>query len=436
MGSKNLKAIVIRDQKLNRLFRSSKGGSEAVKRYVWQINNSPHYEDVKRYGGAGFVKWADDLGILATRNYRDYHFEAAEQIDGKNLVKNITRRRGCRRCPIQCKAELAFEKGRLKSNKAVRPEFEPMLALGSKCGLGDLNTLVYLDNLCTRLGIDSISAGSAIAFAMDLFDRGILTSEDTGGIDLSWGNGRSMEKLIRQMSSGDGFGAVLAKGVRLAARHIGRGAEKYAPHVKGLELSGYHPDNIMGTALGYAVASRGADFNDIYATMEYKWLPQEDIEELGSPKAADLKSIQGKAELVRRSMIIGVVLDSLGLCKLPALCLICTYDLVAEADLATALLEQPLDVSDLFSAGERSVNLERLFNLCHGACAGDDRLPEMFFDKEYNAGEEPSKPFEWMEPMIKEFYQIMGWDEEGHPRPQKLAELGILPMQSANKPAA
>jgi aldehyde:ferredoxin oxidoreductase len=311
-----------------------------------------------------------------------------------------------------------------------------MLALGSKCGLGDLNTLVYLDNLCTRLGIDSISAGSAIAFAMDLFDRGILTLEHTGGIDLAWGNGTSMEKLIRQMSSGDGFGAVLAKGVRRAAQHIGRGAEQYAPHVKGLELSGYHPDNIMGTALGYAVASRGADFNDIYATMEYKWLPQEDIEEFGSPQAADLKSIHGKAELVRRSMIIGVVLDSLGLCKLPALCLICTYDLVAEADLATSLLGQPLDVPDLFSAGERIVNLERLFNLGHGACAGDDRLPDMFFDKEYNAGEQPSKPFEWMEPMIREFYQIMGWDEEGRPGPQKLAELGILSTPSASKPAA
>jgi aldehyde:ferredoxin oxidoreductase len=436
MGSKNLKAIVLRDQKLKKPFRSSENASEAIKRYVWLIKNSPHYKDVKKYGGAGYVKWADDLGILATRNYRDFHFEAAEQIDGKNLYKNITRRRGCACCPIQCKAELEFNNGKLKGNKAVRPEFESMLALGSKCGLGDLDTLVYLDNLCTRLGIDSISAGSAIAFAMDLYDRGILTLDDTGGVDLAWGNGKSMEKLIEQMSSGEGFGAVLAKGVRLAAQQIGGGAEQYAPHVKGLELSGYHPDNIMGTALGYAVASRGADFNDIYATMEYKWLPEEEIEELGSPKAADLKSIHGKAELVRRSMIIGVVLDSLGLCKLPALCLICAYDLVAEAELTNALTGQSFDISDLFTAGERIVNLERLFNLKHGASVADDRLPDMFFDKEYNAGKEPSKPYQWMEPMKHEFYKVMGWDEKGRPTREKLAELGIAPIDYASMPAA
>ncbi|MGD8521979.1 MAG: aldehyde ferredoxin oxidoreductase family protein [Desulfobacterales bacterium] len=436
MGSKNLKAVVIKEQKQKDPLGSDDGDHEAIKRYVWQIKNSPHFKAVRKHGGAGYVKWADDLGILSTRNYRDFHFEAAEQIDGKNLEKNITRRRGCARCPIQCKAELEFNSGRFKGNKAVRPEFEPMLALGSKCGLSDLDTLVYLDNLCTRLGIDSISAGSAIAFAMDLYDRGILTLKDTGGIDLTWGNGKSMEQLIQQMSSGDGFGAVLARGVRLAAQQIGSGAEQYAAHVKGLELSGYHPDNIMGTALGYAVASRGADFNDVYATMEYKWLPQENSEEFGSPKAADLKSIQGKAELVRRSMIIGVVLDSLGLCKLPALCLICTYDLVAEAELVTALLGQAVDVSDLFSAGERIVNLERLFNLRHGASAADDRLPEMFFDREYNAGKEPSKPYEWMEPMIREFYRIMGWDERGYPGSEKLKEFGLTPIRSAKKPAA
>jgi aldehyde:ferredoxin oxidoreductase len=436
MGSKNLKAIVIKEQKQKIPFRSDPNGYDAIKRYIWQIKNSPHYKTVKKHGGAGYVKWADDLGILSTRNYRDYRFEAADQIDGKNLEKNITRRRGCAGCPIQCKAELEFQNGKLKGSRAVRPEFEPMLALGSKCGLSDLDTLVYLDNLCTRLGIDSISAGGAIAFAMDLYDRGILTLNDTDGIDLVWGNGESMETLINQMCYGDGLGGILAKGVRRAAQSIGRGAERYAPHVKGLELSGYHPDNIMGTALGYAVASRGADFNDIYATMEYKWLPDEERQEFGSPKVADLKSIHGKAELVRRSMIIGVVLDSLGLCKLPALCLICTYDLVAETELTAALLGQPLGVSDLFSAGERIVNLERLFNLRHGASDADDRLPDMFFEKEYNAGEEPSKPHEWMEPMKKEFYQVMGWDEKGHPTQEKLEGLGIFPISNVAQPAA
>jgi aldehyde:ferredoxin oxidoreductase len=429
MGSKNLKAIVVKEQKQKKLFRTNDNGHEAIKRYTWQIKNSPHYKDVKKYGGAGYVKWADDLGILATHNYRENTFEAAEQIDGKNLEKNITRSRGCYHCPIRCKADLEFHEGKLKGTMAVRPEFEPMLALGSKCGLKDLDTLVYLDNLCSRLGMDSISTGSAIAFAMDLFDRGILTLKDTGGLDLSWGDGEAMEVLIKQMAGGEGLGRLLAKGVRRAAKIIGRSAENYAPHVKGLEIAGYHPYNIMGTALGYTVSSRGADFSDVYATLEYKWIPDEKIKAFGLPKKIDLNSIHGKAALVRQSMIVGMVIDNLGLCKVAALCLICAYDLVAEAELTAALTGYSVSVEELFAAGERIVNLERLFNLRYGASEADDRLPDMFFEKEYNAGKKPSKPQEWMEPMKREFYDLMGWDEQGRPTEKKLSDLGLLAFQ-------
>jgi aldehyde:ferredoxin oxidoreductase len=425
MGSKNLKAIVIKANPKKAAFSARANGHEAIKRYIWQIKNSPHYKTFKQHGGAGYVKWADDLGIMGTRNFQSNTFESVDQIDGKKLTENVTRRRGCFRCPIQCKAELKLDAGRFKGKKSFRPEFEPMLALGPKCGLSDLDTLVYLDNLCSRLGLDSISAGNSMAFAMDLFERKILTREDTGGLNLSWGNGKSMEALIRQMASGEGFGAVLGKGVRRAAQIIGRGADYYAAHVKGLEMSGYHPDNMMGTALGYAVASRGADFNDVYSAIEHKWLPDEESEEFGTPKASDLTSIHGKAELVRRAMIVGTVVDSLGLCKVPTLSLISAYDLVAEAELATELTDETFAVADLFAAGERIVNTERLVNLRCGVSDADDRLPDMFFDKDYNSGQEPSKPSEWMEPMKKEFYRVMGWDEQGRPTAEKLSELGI-----------
>ena len=385
-----------------------------------------HCSLCRKAHGAGYVTWADDLGILATRNFKTNTFDEAHQIDGKNLEKNITRTRGCHRCPVQCKAELEFDEGKLKGKKALRPEFEPMLSLGSRCGLTDLDTLVYLDNLCSRLGMDSISAGGVIAFAMDLFDRGILTLEDTGGLDLSWGNGEAMEALIKQIADGEGLGGILAKGVRQAARAIGRGAENHAPHVKGLEIAGYHPTNIMGTALGYTVSNRGADFSDVYATLEYKWMPDEKIEAFGLPKTIDLNSIDGKAALVRQSMIVGLVMDCLGLCKVPSLCLVCTYDLVAEAELASELTDHHVSVGDLFYAGERILNLERLLNRRFGATETDDRLPDMFFDKEYNAGKQPFKPQEWMEPMIREFYAVMGWDEKGRPTKEKLAQLGLL----------
>jgi aldehyde:ferredoxin oxidoreductase len=429
MGSKNVKAIVVKKQRQKAACASNGNLNATIQRYLGQIKTSPHYAEISKYGGASYVKWADDLGILATRNYRQNTFEAAERLDAKNLKDNITRRRSCHRCPVHCKADLEFSRGKYKGMQAVRPEFESMLSLGSKCGLSDLDTLVFLDNLCSRLGLDNISAGNAIAFAMDLFERGIISLKDTGGVDLAWGNGDAMETLIRQMAALKGFGKILAKGVRQAGQLIGNGAEHYAPHVKGLEMAGYHPDNIMGTALGYAVASRGADFNDVFATLEYKWLPQEQLDELGAPKASDLKSIHGKAELVRRSTIIVTALDGLGLCKVPALCLICAYDLVAEAELAAAITGWPLDASALFISGERIVNMERLFNLRYGASSADDRLPDMFFEKDYNAGEEPSKPQTWMEPMIKKFYAVMGWDLQGKPTPEKLADLGIISLQ-------
>jgi aldehyde:ferredoxin oxidoreductase len=426
MGSKNVKAIVVKKQRQKVPSASDGKLNATVQRYLGQIKASPHYAGISKYGGASYVKWADDLGILATRNYRENTFEAAERIDGKNLKDNITRRRSCHRCPVHSKADLEFTRGKYKGMQAVRPEFESMLSLGSKCGLSDLDTLVFLDNLCSRLGIDNISAGNAIAFAMDLFERGIISLKDTGGLDLAWGNGDAMETLVRQMAAGKGFGKILAKGIRQASQLIGSGAEYYAPHVKGLEMAGYHPVNIMGTALGYAVASRGADFNDVFATLEYKWLPGEGSKAPGVSKTANLKSIHGKAELVRRSMIIVTVLDSLGLCKVPAICLICAYDLVGESEVAAAITGWPIDASALFICGERIITLERLFNIKHGATAADDRLPDMFFEKDYNSGEEPSKPQTWMEPMIKEFYDVMGWDQQGHPTSARLAELGIF----------
>jgi aldehyde:ferredoxin oxidoreductase len=436
LGSKNVKAVVVKEQKGRRPSGDPAGKREAIRRYLGRIRNASQYEEFARFGGAGYVKWADDMGILGTRNYHQNRFEAIDRIDGKQLEKNVVGRRGCRGCPVRCKAELKFSQGRLQGSPAVRPEFEPMLALGAKCGLSDLEWIVYLDNLCSRLGIDNISTGTVIAFAMDLYAQGLIGPEETGGLALEWGNGEVMETLIRQIAVGEGFGGILNKGVLRAAQLIGGGAVRYAPHVKGLEMAGYHPDNVMGTALGYTVASRGADYSEIYATLENQWLPDRAAREFGTPDAVDLKSIRGKAELVRRAMVVGAVLDSLGICKVPALSLICAYDLVAEAEVATAVAGCDLNVHRLFAAGERIVNLERLFNLRHGASAADDRLPDMFFEKEYNAGHEPSKPFEWMEPMIQDFYRVMGWDSRGRPTPRKLAELGIRTESPSTQTAA
>lgn len=425
MGSKNLKAIVVKGKNRKTEAARRVNGRDPIKHYIRLVRSSPRFETLSTCGGAGYVKWADDLGILATRNYRESRFDAVDRIDGKRLVKHVIRPRGCFRCPVQCKAELRFDKGKFNGMKAVRPEFESMLALGSKCGLSDLETLVFLDNLCTKLGIDTMSAGSSIAFAMDLYERGVLTPKDTGGINLSWGNGNAMETLILQMAYREGIGAILSQGVYKASKIIGQDAERFAPHVKGLELAGFHPYNIMGTALAYIVSTRGGDFNNGYPSLEYYWSQAKAARELGTPSAVDLHSIHGKGPLVRRAMLVNAVLDCLGLCKVPALSLIAAFDLTNEAELTCAVTGWPLDVEKLFEIGDRIINLERLFNLRFAANGADDWLPQMFFEKEYAPGGKPLL-FEWMEPMRQEFYKEMSWGERGTPSERKLMELDLL----------
>jgi aldehyde:ferredoxin oxidoreductase len=420
MGSKNLKALVVGRGDRSLTAHSSPDAEKVIERYVRQVKSSPEYQMFFQHGSAGYLQWADKKGMVGAYNFRETQFDGMDQIDGKKLHEHRVRSRGCYRCPVQCKAELRFKNGKLKNYAGTRPEFEPMMNLGAKCGLKDIQRIVYLDNLCARLGLDAISAGSAIAFAMDLYDRGILKPEDTGNLDLNWGNGSSMETLIRQMAYGKGLGALLAKGIRHAAKVIGQGAEAYAPHVKGLELTGYHPGAILGTALGFAVSSRGGDYSNVYPTLEVRWSAEKSTEEFGTPSAVDRHTPCGKGFLINRSVLVNIVLDCLGLCRIPALSLIGGYDLANEAALTAALTDLSFQAKDLFQVGERIACLERLFNMRQGANSRDDILPPMFLND--NAADLNADA---LKRMRCEYYKSMGWDNQGRPMKDTLAQLGI-----------
>ena len=422
MGAKRLKAVVIKKGAIKPFDDRRRQAADAVQEYVAMIKASPEYAMFSRYGGAGYVKWADDMGLMGTRNYRQARFEHVDKVDGRRLLADKVRASGCYRCPVQCKAELKFSAGAAKGRRATRPEFEPMINLGAKCGLDDLQAIVRLDNLCTRLGLDSTSAGTAVAFAMDLFERGILTTADTDGMALHWGDADVMERLIRRVAAGEGLGRVLAQGVRRAAAAIGRGAEAYAAHVKGLELTAYHPAAILGSALGYAVSSRGGDYNNVYAAMEHRWSPEKGAAAFGSPDAVNLKKPSGKGRLVRRAVLVNIVIDSLGLCKVPALSLLGTFDLENEARLAAAITGLSISAADLFRIGDRIAAMERLFNLRHDPGMDADRLPAMFFQSS-----DPTLTPAVLQQMLLEFYAAMGWDAAGRPLDRTLAALDLQP---------
>ena len=427
MGAKNLKAVVI-EKGSCRPFddRRSLIGS-AVNQYVKQIKASPDFETFSRFGGAGYIKWADDMGVMGTRNYRQKRFDMVDRVDGRQLIKDKVRSSGCYRCPVQCKADLKFKDGPMKGATATRPEFEPMINLGSKCGLGDLQAVVYLDNLCTRLGLDSTSAATAIAFAMDLFERGILNTADTNGLTLNWGDAEVMETLVRQMAAGEGLGRILAQGVKRAAETIGKGAHRYAAHVKGLELTAYHPAGILGSALGYAISSRGGDYNNVYSSLEHRWPAEKGADAFGSADSVDRRRPTGKGRLLRRAVLVNIIVDSLGLCKVPTLSLLGAFDLENEAVLASAITGLPLYADDLFHIGDRIAAMERLFNLKHAPDMDEDRLPEMFF---HDGDAVLTQTV--MTQMLLEFYTAMGWDDIGHPLKKTLTALDIEPIASAS----
>jgi len=426
MGSKLLKAIVIEPAKgATQKSILSREARAAFRDYVAAIKAAPRYEERVHHGTTTAVGWTQKRGILSTRNYTQSEFEGASRIDGPRLEPLIERRRSCQGCPVGCKAELRLEKGRHAGVAAERPDFEPLVSWGAKSGLDDPEEIVFLHHLCDLYGIDSISAGNAVAFALDLFERGILSPEDTGGLELTWGNAEAMEALVRQMGTGEGFGAVLGQGVRNAAAAIGDEADGLAYHVKGLELTAFDPRGAFATALGYAVGSRGGDFTSIYARHELTQTREEALERYGDERAADSTSPVGKAAMVRRGMIVCAVLDSIGICKIPILSIVSDYSLEREAELVTQVTGVRTSADDLFTTGERIVTAERLLNLRFGATAADDALPERFLEEALPDGPRAGSRLD-LQSMLAEFYQLMGWSSSGVPTLGLLRRLGLL----------
>jgi len=408
MGSKNLKAVVISKGAHKHFPATTPSQKKAVKAYVDRIKESPEFEFFSTHGGAGYVGWANELGIMGSRNYSRTGVSRNQEVDGKALKKNIVRSSGCFRCPVQCKAELILEKN---GDRFTRPEFEPMINLGAKCGLNDIKQIVHLDNLCSRLGVDSTSAASVIAFAMSLFEKKILPDRWSEDLDLSWGSAATMEKLLYQIVNGKGLGKILGLGVKRAAEIIGNGAEGYAAHVKGLELTAYHPSAIMGTALGYAVSSRGGDYNNVYASLEHSWTEAEAKNEFGTEKAVDITSITAKGQVIKKAVIANIIVDSLGLCKVPVLSLLRSFNLENEVKLINGLTGLAMTKEALFKIGQKIAALEKLFNIRHAAEDIEDSLPEMFMKEDRDQGLTRKD----LDIMLQEYYTAMGWDKKGIP---------------------
>ncbi len=433
MGAKNLKAISAAQAKVTDGI--SPRARETIKRYVRSIRETipSRYADYSQRGSAGDVLELNQMGLLGTRNYQAGQIADADRIDGRRLGAYVKRRTACHKCPVHCKAEIEIPRGRHKGFKGGRPEYETILDLGPLCGLTDPEELLYLSNLCNILGMDTISTGSIIAFAMDLFERGILTPEDTDGLVLNWGDARVMETLMRAMANREGFGGTLAQGVKQAAQVIGRGAEGYAYHVKGVEMYGADPRGLSATALAYAVSLRGGDFTSVYPIPEFRYTPEQAEREFGSTKAVEFTATEGKGALVGFCMRVSSVMDALGLCKVAALSVANHFDLTLESQLLEVLTGIALTPAELMHIGEGIITMEKLFNLRQGADAALDTLPDKFTREAVPRGPAQGARAD-LAPMIADFYRTMGWDTQGVPLPETLRKHGLDPAELTNQP--
>lgn len=414
-ASKNLKGIVVRGSETNKIpVFDDVNFSKIVDQEKKLYRDNEFFQEWAGYGTPYIISPMNTLGILGTRNYQQGHFESHEKINGAALKNNyVIKKITCHRCPVACISLSEVKTGLYEGAYCRGPEYETIYAFGSDCGNSSLPAIIKADQLCTEYGMDTISTGNTCAFAMELFERGILTIKDTGGIDLRFGNHEAMISLIHLIGRREGIGDILAEGVRKAAEIIGKGAGKYAMHVKGLELAGYDPRGAKSQGLAYATSPRGGCHHTGYAE-----------EELYDP-SFDRFTIEGKALITKNNQDKSVLYDSTGICAFPTQLGVVDLDTMAELLFYATGFDEFKTGEQLMKIGERVFNLERLFNWREGMVPGQDTLPDRFLTEQHSDGASAGQTVD-IEAMKKEYYHLRKWTEEGRPKKELLTGLGLV----------
>ncbi|MBL3539594.1 aldehyde ferredoxin oxidoreductase family protein [Aminivibrio sp.] len=410
MGSKNLKAVVARGNGRTVMADEKRVREKSAEKAKFYMEK---HLAMTRFGTAGGVALAEQNGDLPLKNWSLGSWpEEVKSITGEAMAETIlTGNWGCVACPIRCGREVAFD-----DIHGAGPEYETIGMLGSNCLINDLKAIGRGNDLCNRMGIDTISGGSAVAFSMELYERGII-DEKTVGYPLHWGDGEAMLKLLGDISEKRGFGAVLAEGTRKAAKKIGKGAEKYAIHSKGMDFPAHDPRCYKSLAAGYATSNRGACH---LSGFSYSFERSMTYPELGVDTILDRTVDEGKGRINVGFQNLMGVMDSLKMCKFP-------FAATRIDDLLewiSGVTGWNMDAGELMTAGERIFNLKKLFNLACGLTAGDDTLPERILREPRGSGGS-ADTLPDLEKQLREYYAERGWTEEGIPLPEKINSLGL-----------
>jgi aldehyde:ferredoxin oxidoreductase len=421
LGAKNLKAVVVLR---NRLESFTEEFLTEVRAATKKILDYPITADYHRWGTPILIGIKNEIGDLPTKNMQLGQVPFVAKIDAQALERFKERTEGCFGCPIRCARVSRIDDGKYRCRTAG-PEYETVDAFGGKCYCSDPRIIIYANFLCNELGMDTLSTGAAIAFAMECHEKGLL---DGDGLDLSWGNGETIITLINQIARREGLGALLAQGTRRAAAEIGGSAALYAMHVKGLEIPSQEPRVAKGFGLGHATSNRGADHLYALPTIDTAHLEKvgRDLLPHTMPELMDTANEKYKPDLVKFSEEYCAVADALGVCKFST---VETYPLYPE-DLASGIsaLGRKITADELLRIGERIVNLERMYNVRLGLSAEDDRLPRRFTEEPLPVKHGDTVSYHRIEDfdgMLARYYKLRGWDENGVPTQEKLRELEL-----------
>ncbi|MFZ5945429.1 MAG: aldehyde ferredoxin oxidoreductase family protein [Bacillota bacterium] len=426
MASKNLKAIAVRGTMDIKCADPVKF-KVIINKIDQDIMNHSEYQTRLLLGTTKLVHALNEAGCLATRHFQTGRFEYAEQVSGEALAETYKKKsKGCFACTIPCSRFFEIAEGEYQGLKSEGPEFEGLAGFSSRVGISDLGAALKGVDLCNRYGMDVISTSECISFSMELFEKGIITIEDTKGLDLSWGNSEAVLALVEKIAYRKGFGNVLADGVVKAAEYIGKGSEKYAMHVKGLEIFQADPRGLKGYALGLAVATRGGDHLRSEPSFEFYEDPQEGIRRFGVAEAAFRLEYKGKGKVVKFYEERAALADCLNVCK-NTLVNMEILSFKEAAEILQALTGLEFTEEMLQKSCERIVNLERAYIVREGIRREDDTLPERFLIEPLpkECGPSHGNVVE-LEPMLNEYYLEHQWDKEtGIPLQAKLLELGL-----------
>ncbi len=425
MASKNLKGIAVRGTARPAIADPPRF-RELSARLRETIFAHPEYEIRSRLGSTKLIAALQRIGGLPTRHFQSGTFEHADAVSGETIEAEYkVRSMACASCPIHCSRYLEVDDPRFPNLRFEGPEYEPLAGFTARVGNGDLPLALYAVDRCNRLGLDAISTSEGIAWAMECAERGILDRGVADGLDLSFGNGETILTLVERIARREGFGDVLADGVRAAAAKLGRGGD-LAMHGKGLELFQGDVRAMKGYALGNAVASRGADHLRSEPWFEFSGDREEGIRRYGIAETADRLAWRGKGLVVKDYEEKAAVADALGVCKNVYNNMeVLDWDRTAEA--LSAATGTSLSGEEVRRAGERIVNAERMINARFGIGRADDTLPRRFLEEPAGPADSPSAgSVVELEPMLDEYYAARGWDVgTGLPKKEKLRELDL-----------